>query len=332
MRKLPKKHKNIPKVAGGADLSGILNLGGSAIDAVDAIDGKKSMGLQGLSGAATGAASGFAVGGPIGAIAGGLIGGVTKLFSTKADNERTEREQRQAREAKEKAVRTTNDLASRSILQNFPTQGIERPMMAKGGDVTQMSGALNSNVTATINNTGYVRPNGLPKWDEIGSYGLESGTTTQYNPFKEKDAEGRRTFNPTIKGNYMTLYDKQGKYFSDISPEYFDAHYSHEVGKKFADLKQERYEKKLAQQKKTLGKGGIANPDYIAEGGELISHDPLNPPLAEKTGMMKKISSGVSEVKGAKHSQGGVPVKGGERVYSDQIPVPKQFLKVLNKL
>ena len=103
MRKLPKKHKNIPKVG----LGGILDLGGSAIDAVDAIDGKKSMAGAGLSGAAKGAAAGLALG-PIGSVAGGIIGGVTSLLTTKNGNDRAAKAEQDAREAKEKAVRTTS--------------------------------------------------------------------------------------------------------------------------------------------------------------------------------------------------------------------------------
>jgi len=167
-------------------------------------------------GALNGASTGFSIGGPWGAAAGAAVGGTFGWLKAKKDKERQDALDKELAANKAKNLRSVNAVASQAILQNFPTQGIERPMMGKGGNTPKLDGT----------------------------------------------------------------------------------------------------------------------PDYIAEGGEVVAHNPLNTPATDKSGSLERLSAGLSKINGSKHasSKGGVAMKGGERVYSDQVPIPKNFIKVLKKL
>lgn len=111
---------------------------------------------------------------------------------------------------------------------------------------------------------------------------------------------------------------------------------------------------KLAHNAHTLEKGVIAaktaqatshgyarggftnNPDYIAEGGEMIQHAPGDLPATDRNGSVKPITDTIARIEGDKHiaKSGGVGMSGDKpaRIYSDQLHVPADVLKQLMKL
>lgn len=78
--------------------------------------------------------------------------------------------------------------------------------------------------------------------------------------------------------------------------------------------------------------GGHTNdPDYIAEGGEVIQHAPGDIPKTDMNGGTKKISNTVRKITGDKHSapSGGVGMSQEENafIYSDQLRISKDLQK-----
>jgi len=82
--------------------------------------------------------------------------------------------------------------------------------------------------------------------------------------------------------------------------------------------------------------GYTSNPDYIAEGGEMIQHAPGDLPATDKNGTVKPVTDTIARIKGDKHiaQSGGVGMSGDKpaRIYSDQLHVPADVLKQLMKL
>lgn len=70
--------------------------------------------------------------------------------------------------------------------------------------------------------------------------------------------------------------------------------------------------------------GGAVTPTYEAEGGEVIEH-PQSPVAVAAGGGLVPITQDMSAIVGRKHEQGGVPMTGGEFIYSDQIFLPDNF-------
>lgn len=79
--------------------------------------------------------------------------------------------------------------------------------------------------------------------------------------------------------------------------------------------------------------GGKPNPQYEAEGNEVIEHS-ANPFEKPKTigGKLERLSNTTSKIKGKSHAEGGIPMSGGDRIFSDRLPAPIQFLKQAKKL
>ena len=78
--------------------------------------------------------------------------------------------------------------------------------------------------------------------------------------------------------------------------------------------------------------GGKVKADYLAEGGETIQHDPFDLP-ATYNGALDRLSSDTSEIKGPSHESKsrGVAMSGGERIFSDRMPVSKQAVKYFKR-
>lgn len=81
---------------------------------------------------------------------------------------------------------------------------------------------------------------------------------------------------------------------------------------------------------KSYALGG--RPDYLAEGGEAIEFDEV--PQVHGQGEMNPVSSTMGEIEGPSHSSpsGGVPMSGGERIYSDRLYPTDELKGVLKSL
>ena len=82
--------------------------------------------------------------------------------------------------------------------------------------------------------------------------------------------------------------------------------------------------------------GGMAQPDYLAEGGEMIQHAPGDLPRTNQNGAVTPITQTIARITGDKHSapSGGVGMAGEKpaRIYSDQLHVPEDLMNQLSKL
>lgn len=85
--------------------------------------------------------------------------------------------------------------------------------------------------------------------------------------------------------------------------------------------------------KKAMG-GMTGGPNYEVEGGEMMQYKGGDRPATYGQGGLSQVSSQEFEVKGPKHSQGGVKASDnkGARVYSDQLRVDKSLAAKLMKL
>jgi hypothetical protein len=92
---------------------------------------------------------------------------------------------------------------------------------------------------------------------------------------------------------------------------------------------------KLALSSKEFNMGGSTmGAQYEVEGGEMMQYRQGDRPATYGQGGMSQVSSQEFEVKGPKHSQGGVMASDnkGARVYSDQLRVDKSLAAKLGKL
>lgn len=82
--------------------------------------------------------------------------------------------------------------------------------------------------------------------------------------------------------------------------------------------------------------GYTSNPEYLAEGGEIIQHAPGDLPATDNNGTVTPITDTIAKINGDKHiaQSGGVGMEGEEpaRIYSDQLKVPADLVKQLSKL
>ena len=80
--------------------------------------------------------------------------------------------------------------------------------------------------------------------------------------------------------------------------------------------------------------GGMTGPHYEAEGGEMIQYKNGDMPKVYGKGGLSQVSSNEAEIKGPKHSGGGVDMSDekGARIYSDKLTVDPALLKKLSEL
>lgn len=82
--------------------------------------------------------------------------------------------------------------------------------------------------------------------------------------------------------------------------------------------------------------GYTDDPDYLAEGGEMIQHAPGDLPATDNNGSVTPVTNTIARINGDKHiaPSGGVGMSGEQsaRIYSDQLEVPADLLKQLSKL
>lgn len=88
-------------------------------------------------------------------------------------------------------------------------------------------------------------------------------------------------------------------------------------------------------EQKALG-GHTNDPDYLAEGGEMIQHAPGDLPKTDNNGSVTPVTKTIARINGDKHTapSGGVGMEGKEsaRIYSDQLHVPADLVAQLSKL
>lgn len=80
--------------------------------------------------------------------------------------------------------------------------------------------------------------------------------------------------------------------------------------------------------------GGATAPKYEAEGGEMIQYKDGDKPKVYGKGGLSQVSSNEAEIKGPKHSGGGVNMSDdkGARIYSDKLTVDAALYDKLSKL
>lgn len=82
--------------------------------------------------------------------------------------------------------------------------------------------------------------------------------------------------------------------------------------------------------------GHTNNPDYLAEGGEMIQHAPGDLPKTDNNGSVTPVTKTIARINGDKHTapSGGVGMEGDKsaRIYSDQLYVSEELLAELSKL
>ena len=82
--------------------------------------------------------------------------------------------------------------------------------------------------------------------------------------------------------------------------------------------------------------GQTNNPDYLAEGGEMIQHAPGDLPKTDSNGSVTPVTKTIARINGDKHiaASGGVGMEGDKpaRIYSDQLTVPAELRKQLSRL
>jgi len=307
---------------------------------------KLGYGADILSGAMNGTSMGASLG-PLGAAGGAIVGGVAGLFKAKADKERQDALDKEMATNKARNLRQVNDIASRAILQNFPSQGIERPMMGKGGIVKKKPtvDAISGPDVKKFAKGGEVPDPPIELEDWMMKPNPKNGwfgSTNAYDSFGIDDIRGMKRYpkeslpevmKAPVDSKYNLLLDEY------TGPSLTDEERTRLI-RAWGQMDESTANEGLTSwfdslsKPKEYGKGGNVSPDYIAEGGEVVSHSPFRTPMTDKSGSLKRLSAGLSKINGSKHSSdtGGVAMKGGERVYSDQVPVPKHLLRVLKKL
>lgn len=137
--------------------------------------------------------------------------------------------------------------------------------------------------------------------------------------------------------DWGTLTDETGKTIN-ISYEELDKMSDQEIKDFFGSFKnQEFYADRFIQERNKRNKkslGGYTTPQYEAEGNEVIEHSAnlFKKPKVFSGGNLKKLSNTTSVIEGKSHAEGGIPMSGGERIFSDKLPAPIQLLKLSKKL
>lgn len=314
-----------------------LSAAGDVIGALDNVDGESSMGGSIAGGAAKGAAAGMVLG-PWGAAAGAVIGGIGGAIKQKAQERAIDKAKREAEEA-DRRIRAD---ASLSIVKNFPTQGIDRPMMSGGGlaPIVPLPGTLSPAMAPPMK--------------------IDRNPVLAPAPEMLYEAAWANTRRPVAKA-YTDAIMRDNNY---TSPEQVLQHlnrksvgskvphqYIYQDGKYVQELMDRRIEKQESGPLTMRALGGTVDSEvlkeyglgrkiqgqeasYLAEGGETIQYAPGQAPATDGSGSLVPLSSTTSRITGASHSapSQGVGMTGGERIFSDRLKVNKDFSKLLKRL
>jgi hypothetical protein len=150
-------------------------------------------------------------------------------------------------------------------------------------------------------------------------------TVEQYDPNKSTPMHGDVIIGSYVNDAGETMYQIQGGNMADT------------LYTKDLSAKEIRNKYPMALMPPQMKHGGHTNdPDYLAEGGEMIQHAPGDLPKTDNNGSVTPITKTIARINGDKHSapSGGVGMEGDEsaRIYSDQLYVPADLIAELSKL
>ena len=322
---------------------------GNFIQTEDMADGNYSKGGAFGQGALKGASMGAALG-PWGALAGAAIGGAVGLIKRDGIQDQLDAEaeaKRKAEEERERQLDLAKQQANDAVLAQFPVKGTGTPRYALGGD------------TLTV-------PQGDPKLKGKGT----KADGSKYNLF-DLPAEAMKMAlgNDEIMAGIQKLNEEELTALIGASRQTKDQFM--ELDGNTAKLKEFKNMDlswiKPLREKTGLSKGAIIDaavnsglikkglatpvkaaaafknfklggstlgPNYEVEGGEMIQHKPGDTPKTYGQGGMSRVASTEVEVKGPKHSNGGVDASDnkGARVYSDKLTVDADLISKLSNL
>ena len=346
----------------GAAASAGAGILGKAIQEIDKKDGKFSRAGAMGGGALQGAAIGSALG-PVGTVAGAAIGaGIGELQRAKFEqNAISEELSEKYADAK---LNAKNKLASKAILKTFPVEGIKEQVYALGGntDSTKINEGTvtpekamsyknpqfrqwepsrldllreafhehNMKDDGTFENAvEFVDPTGISSWDDAyrASQSDVQGLDQSLDmigaiPLVSKMGRGVKVARMGNRPVQMT--DMAQHYYAPVKRAMDKVNRSDAVEDELNILNGYAYG------------GHTNNPDYLAEGGEMIQHAPGDLPKTDNNGSVTPVTNTIARINGDKHiaASGGVGMEGKEsaRIYSDQLTVPKELIKQLSKL
>jgi len=346
----------------GAAASAGAGILGKAIQEIDKKDGKFSRAGAMGGGALQGAAIGSALG-PVGTVAGAAIGaGIGELQRAKFEqNAISEELSEKYADAK---LNAKNKLASKAILKTFPVEGIKEQVYALGGntDSTKINEGTvtpekamsyknpqfrqwepsrldllreafhehNMKDDGTFENAvEFVDPTGISSWDDAyrASQSDVQGLDQSLDmigaiPLVSKMGRGVKVARMGNRPVQMT--DMAQHYYAPVKRAMDKVNRSDAVEDELNILNGYAYG------------GHTNNPDYLAEGGEMIQHAPGDLPKTDNNGSVTPVTNTIARINGDKHiaASGGVGMEGKEsaRIYSDQLTVPKELIKQLSRL
>jgi hypothetical protein len=345
----------------GAAASAGAGILGKAIQEIDKKDGKFSRAGAMGGGALQGAAMGSALG-PIGTVAGAAIGaGIGELQRAKFEqNAISEELSEKYADAK---LNAKNKLAGKAILKTFPVEGIKEQVYAKGGDtdppyngprvtpekamsyknpqfrqwepsrldlLREAFHEHNMKDDGTFENAvEFVDPTGISSWDDAyrASQSDVQGLDQSLDmigaiPLVSKMGRGVKVARMGNRPVQMT--DMAQHYYAPVKRAMDKVNRSDAVEDELNILNGYAYG------------GHTNNPDYLAEGGEMIQHAPGDLPKTDNNGSVTPVTNTIARINGDKHiaASGGVGMEGKEsaRIYSDQLTVPKELIKQLSRL
>ena len=322
---------------------------GSFIQTEDMADGNYSHAGAFGQGALKGASMGAALG-PWGALAGAAIGGAAGLLNRDKMQDQLDAEaeaKRKAEEERERMLDLAKQQANDAVLAQFPVKGTTEPRYALGGDTLNV-------------------PTGDPKLKGKGT----KADGSKYNLFDlPKEAMKLALDNDDIMAGIQKLNEEEltaviGQ-ARETKDQFMELDGNTAKIKAFKDMDLSWI--KPLREKTGLSKGQIIDaavnsgmikpglagpvkaaaafkkfnlggstlgPQYEVEGGEMIQHKPGDTPKTYGKGGMSQVASTEVEVKGPKHSDGGVDASDnkGARVYSDQLTVDEALIAKLSKL
>ena len=346
----------------GAAASAGAGILGKAIQEIDKKDGKFSRAGAMGGGALQGAAIGSALG-PVGTVAGAAIGaGIGELQRAKFEqNAISEELSEKYADAK---LNAKNKLASKAILKTFPVEGIKEQVYALGGntDSTKINEGTvtpekamsyknpqfrqwepsrldllreafhehNMKDDGTFENAvEFVDPTGISSWDDAyrASQSDVQGLDQSLDmigaiPLVSKMGRGVKVARMGNRPVQMT--DMAQHYYAPVKRAMDKVNRSDAVEDELNILNGYAYG------------GHTNNPDYLAEGGEMIQHAPGDLPKTDNNGSVTPVTNTIARINGDKHiaASGGVGMEGKEsaRIYSYQLTVPKELIKQLSRL
>jgi len=307
---------------------------GNFIQTEDMADGNYSKGGAFGQGALKGASMGAALG-PWGALAGAAIGGAAGLINRGKMQDQLDAEanaKRKAEEERERMLDLAKQQANDAVLDQFPVKGTSAPRYALGGSTIGDPKKKKNTIFDAPRNAKRLAMHDdvLPALTKLNEEevtmmidkSIEMEEMLKGKSNKEKMAAFKNMDMSWVK----PLREKTGLSKNQI----IDAAVESGAVKPWAKMPL-----KAASPFVNFKMGGSTlGPNYEVEGGEMIQHKPGDTPKTYGQGGMSRVASTEVEVKGPKHSNGGVDASDnkGARVYSDKLTVDSNLISKLSKL